>query len=67
MDWQIRLIFVFLLITDNDKENWPFYAMRMSNNSSPVLTDEEVLTIFLWGIMPHRTNIKNIYNDTNDH
>jgi len=39
----------------------------MSNNSSPVFTDEEVITIFLWGIMSHRTNIKNIYNYTNDH
>ena len=60
MDWQIRLIFVFLFISDNYKGNLQFYAQRMSNNSSPIFTDEEVITIFLWGIMSHRTNIKNI-------
>jgi hypothetical protein len=67
MDWQFRLIFVFLFIDETFKENLPFYAQRMSNNSSPDLTDEEVITIFLWGIMQHRTTIKEIYNYTNNH
>jgi hypothetical protein len=67
MDWQIRLIFVFLFISDNYKDNLQFYAQRMSNNSSPAFTDEEVITIFLWGIMQHRTTIKYIYNYTNNH
>ena len=67
MDWQIRLISVFLFINENYKENLQFYAQRMSNNSSPIFTDEEVITIFLWGIMQHRTTIKDIYNYTNNH
>jgi hypothetical protein len=67
MDWQIRLIFVFLFISDSYKDNLQFYAQRMSNNSSPAFTDEEVITVFLWGIMQHRTTIKDIYNYTNNH
>ena len=67
MDWQFRLIFVFLFVSDNYKDNLQFYAKRMSNNSSPTFTDEEVITIFLWGIMQHRTTIKDIYNYTNNH
>jgi hypothetical protein len=56
-----------LFISDNYQENLQFYAQRMSNNSSPIFTDEEVITIFLWGIMQHRTTIKDIYNYTNNH
>jgi len=67
MDWQIRLIAVFLFICENFKGNLQFYAQRMSNNSSPDFTDEEVITIFLWGIMQHCTTIKDIYNYTNNH
>jgi len=67
MDWQIRIIFVFLFISDNYQENLQFYSQRMSNNAFPVFTDEEVITIFLWGIMQHRTTIKDIYNYTNNH
>ena len=67
MDWQFRLIFVFLFIDETFKKNLQFYAQRMSNNSSPDFTDEEVITIFLWGIMQHRTTIKDIYNYTNNH
>jgi len=67
MDWQIRLISVFLFISENFQEKLQFYVQRMSNNSSPVFTDEEVITIFLWGIMQHRTTIKDIYNYTNNH
>lgn len=67
MDWQFRLICVFLFISENFKENLQFYAQRMSNNSSPAFTDEEVITIFLWGIMQHRTTIKDIHNYTNNH
>jgi hypothetical protein len=52
---------------ENFKENLQFQAQRMSNNSSPIFTDEEVITIFLWGIMQHRTTIKDIYNYTNNH
>jgi hypothetical protein len=67
MDWQFRLIFTFLFVSEHFQDNLLFYVLRFSNNSSPSLTDEEIITIFLWGIMQHRTTIKEIYNYTNDH
>jgi len=39
----------------------------MSNNSSPKLTVEEVIVIFLWGIMQNRTTVKDIHSYTNKH
>jgi len=31
------------------------------------LTDKEVVTIYLWGIMQNHTKVKDIYNYTNNH
>lgn len=67
MNWQFRLIFVFLFVSEHFQDNLLFYAFRFSNNCSPKFTDEEVITIFIWGIMQHRKNIKEIYNYTNNH
>lgn len=67
MDWQKRLISVFLFVSESWEENQQFYVKRMSNNTSPVFEDVEVITIFLWGVMQHRTTIKDIYNYVNNH
>jgi hypothetical protein len=50
MDWQIRLISIFLFITENFNGKLQFYVLRYRNNSSPVFTDEEVITILTKGI-----------------
>lgn len=47
-------------------------AQRLSNNSEPTFTDEtftdeEVLTIYLFGIIKRRKTIKGIYDYTADH
>jgi hypothetical protein len=39
----------------------------MSNNSSPEFTDEEVMTIYLFGIMRKRHTIQEIYEYVQDH
>ena len=39
----------------------------MSNNGTVSLTDEEVLTVYLHGIMSHRRTLKSIYSFTSDH
>jgi len=67
MDWQIRLITVFLFINKVFESKLQACCQRMSNNSSPKLTDEEVIVIFLWGIMQNRTTVKDIYSYTNNH
>jgi len=67
MDWQIRLIVLYVFICDQyHKELW-IHCQRFTNNNNPEFTDEEVITIFLYGIMQRRFEIKGIYNYTADH
>ena len=39
----------------------------MSNNANPEFTDEELITIFIYGIIKRRFNLKDIYNLANNH
>lgn len=39
----------------------------MSNNFNPDFTDQEVLTLFMFGIMQSRFNMKDIYNYSKNH
>ena len=57
----------FLYISEQYKTClWPF-CQRMSNNSNPKFTDEELLTIFIYGIMQRRFDLKDIYNYAHNH
>lgn len=57
----------FLYVSKQYKTDlWPF-CQRMSNNSNPKFTDEELLTIFMYGIMQRRFELKDIYNYTCNH
>ena len=42
-------------------------AQRQSNNSDPEFTDEEVLTIYLFGLIRKRETIKDIHEYAEDH
>ena len=68
MDWQDKLIDLYVYICQQyDQKHLWFYTERMSNNDTPTFTDEEVLTISLFGIMQQHTQIKAIYTYTKDH
>ena len=43
------------------------HAQRLSNNHHPNFSDEEVLTLYLFGIWQKHTTIKAIYTYTQDH
>ena len=67
MEWQTQLISIFVYIHEQYKTNlWP-YCQRMSKNSNPRFNDEELLTIYIYGIMKRRFEIKDIYNYTHNH
>ena len=51
MDWQDRLITLFLFISKSYEEELCVTAERLSNNATPDFSDAEVLTVYLWGIM----------------
>jgi hypothetical protein len=68
MDWQTRLINTYLTVSELWDKGLCTLAQRMSNNQEgPLLSDEEVLTIYLNGVMMGRSKLKSIYNFTFDH
>jgi len=67
MDWQTLLITIFVYISEQYKTQlWP-YCQRMSNNCNPEFTDEEILTLYLFGIIKQQFETKAIYNYALDH
>ena len=67
MDWQDRLIGLYVYICQHYKTHLWVHAQRLSNNNRPKFTDEEVLTLYLFGIWQKHTTIKDIYTYTQDH
>jgi hypothetical protein len=63
MDWQDTLINVYLFFCESFKAGLAAHTQRMSNNQ-PRFSDEEVLTIYPFGIMQGHTQIKSIYRFT---
>lgn len=68
MDWQTRLISIYLTVCNIfDQQGFSHYLERMSNNKAVFMTDQEVLTIYLFGMMSHRRTIKQIHSFASDH
>jgi hypothetical protein len=67
MDWQIRLIVLYIFISEQFQNDLWITCQRFTNNNKPEFTDEEVLAVFLYGIMQKRSEIKDIYNFTANH
>ncbi|MEM9985836.1 MAG: transposase [Bacteroidota bacterium] len=51
MNKENRLIALYLLICDYFSDGLSDHFGRLSNNSSPLFTDEEVVTIYLFGLL----------------
>lgn len=67
MHWQDLLISVYVSICQYYKTHLWMYGHRLSNNANPDFTDEEVLTLYVFGIIQKRTDIRDIYTYTQDH
>jgi hypothetical protein len=67
MDWQGQLISLYLFICNEFRKNLAAYCQRMTNHADLTFTDEEVVTIFLFGVMNKRKEIMSIYHYTNNH
>lgn len=62
-----KLISLYLYIDECFKKQLFFHALRMSNNSQPDFTDVELVTVYLFGILKKRFEVKEIYNYTKEH
>ncbi len=65
---ELKLIAIYLYISDIYQQELKYSCIRFSNNSSPVFTDEEVMTIYVYTMqVEQRFKIKQIYDYASDH
>lgn len=67
MDWETQLISLYVYICKQHQDHLWVYCQRFSNHSEPSFTDEEVLCIYLFGVMEKRREIKEIYKYADRH
>ena len=64
--WQTNLIKLYCAVCDNSS-TIEAIMQRQSNNFRPEFSDEECITVYLWGISERRFEQKTIYNHTKNH
>lgn len=67
MDWDLRLVTLYEFVCKQYREHLWVYCQRFSPYAELTFTDEEVICIYLWGVMDKRREIKDIYKDTRRH
>lgn len=67
MDWQSRLITIFVYVSKHYEDSLWTYGQRLSPNERPAFSDVEVLTIYLWGVLRGQQTVHAIYTYTQDH
>ena len=67
MDTASTLIRIYLFICRRYRDRLFAVAQRQSNNAEPAFTDEEVLTIYVFGLIKQRTTISEIHEYMQDH
>ncbi len=67
MDWQSQLISLYLFICKEYQHKLRKNMARISNYSNLTFSDEEVMTIYIFGIMSKRHTVKEIYEYTDRH
>lgn len=67
LDWQDQLVELYcLLCTEYRAELWT-HVQRLSPNAHPVFTDEEVLTVYLYGLLQQLRTLQAIHTYTRRH
>src|SRR5437868_10144852 len=61
MNWKEKLITLYLLVSESETIKKYLNVFRQSNNYHPDFTDEEVMTIYLFGIVQKRFTVKDIH------
>jgi Transposase DDE domain. len=67
MDTASTLVRIYLFICQRYRGRLAAVAQRQSNNSDPDFTDEEVLTIYVFGLIKKRTTISEIHRYAEEH
>jgi len=67
MNWQVQLITIYLYVCKQYEESLWVYGARHSNYVNLRFTDEEAITLYLFGILDKRREIKQIYTYADRH
>ena len=65
--WQSILITLYIYICEQYQQTLQYHCTRFTNNSKPKFTDEECLTVYLFGIIQNHFTIKGIYDYSKYH
>ena len=65
--WKLELITLYCTVCQAYRTRLAASAQRLSNNFRPQFTDEECITVYLWGIMKQKSTVKTVYEYTTDH
>ena len=70
LDWEELLIDLYYKVSDLYQSDLVWYAQRFSNNERKQIndfSDEEAITVYIFGLMRKRRQVKEIYTYTQDH
>jgi hypothetical protein len=67
MTWKERLIALYCYLSEDKGIQQHLATLRMSNHYQPIFTDEEVMTVYLFGIVSGLSKVKPIYTYTRNH
>ena len=67
MNWQNHLITIYLYVCKHYQTELWVYSQRMSNYADLSFSDEEVITLYLFGIIDKNRELKQIYESADRH
>ena len=67
MDWQEQLITTYLHVCKCFEQGLWCYTQRMTNHADLSFTDEEVVSVYLFGAIDGRRRIKDIHTYADRH
>lgn len=67
MNWQEQLISIYLYVCKHYRDHLWVYCQRMSNYADLGFTDEEVITLYLFGVIDKNREIKKIHEYADRH
>jgi hypothetical protein len=67
MDWQTRLITLYVFVCDHFRQGLWIHAQRFAPYADLGFTDEEVVTIYLAGILDKQREIRTIHPHAHDY
>jgi len=67
MDWEIELITLYLFICKHYEQNLSMYCVRIAYYADLKFSDEEVITLYLYGIIEGNRSLKTIHRYAQKH